>query len=148
MMDVYERLIAAPADDIHDAVVLDHLQRERGRFRVNSARGEEVRVFLKRGQTLRIGEVLRTTCGKYLVVEGAEEDVLYAEATDWQTFSRACYHLGNRHTRVEIGERGMRIVNDHVLQAMLEDLGLTTRVERAVFVPEPGAYAKGHGHHH
>jgi len=149
MFEVYERMSAAPSEKIRGAIVLDHLQRERGRFRAETADGEEVRVFLERGQTLRVGEFLRASCGSCFVVAGAEEEVTYAECDDWQLFSRACYHLGNRHTKVQIGERWLRIARDHVLAEMLRDLGLRTREQVSVFIPEPGAYAgRGHGHHH
>jgi len=148
MFEVYERLPATLQENIHDSLVLDHLQRERGRFRAVSAGGEEVRVFLERGNTLRVGELLRTRCGKCLVVAGAEEQVLRAGTDDWQLFSRACYHLGNRHTKVQIGERWLRIARDHVLGEMLSELGLEVIEEVAVFEPESGAYARGHSHGH
>jgi urease accessory protein len=149
MMEIYERLTATPADQIHDQIVLDHLQRERGRFKAVSAGGEEVRVFLERGQTLQVGELLKTACGKCLQVAGAEEQVLEARTSDAHVFSRACYHLGNRHTKVQIGQHWLRITPDHVLQEMLQELGLQTATLSAVFIPESGAYARGgHGHHH
>lgn len=149
MLEVFERLAAAPADKIHDSVPLDHLQRERGRFKAATRSGEEVRVFLERGQTLKVGELLKTRCGKYLLVAGAEEALLQAQTADPHLFSRACYHLGNRHTKVEIGTDWLRITPDHVLEEMLVKLGLETQHLRAVFVPESGAYARGgHGHHH
>ncbi|MFV8816509.1 urease accessory protein UreE [Haliea sp. E17] len=149
MYEIYERLTAVPSEKIRGDIVLDHLQRERGRFRAWTSGGEEVRVFLERGQTLRVGEILRAACGACFVVAGAEEEVTWAGTDDWQLFSRACYHLGNRHTKVQIGARWLRISRDHVLEDMLRDLGLQTRDEVAVFIPESGAYAgKGHAHHH
>ena len=77
-----------------------------------------------------------------------DELVLRAETADWTLFARACYHLGNRHTKVQVGERWLRIAPDHVLQEMLELLGLETSEETAPFVPESGAYSGGHGHGH
>lgn len=148
MYEIHQRLTAVPTEKIHDAIVLDHLQRERGRFRARSAGGDEVGVFLQRGQTLRVGEYLRADCGTCFVVAGAEEAVTRADCDDWHTFSRACYHLGNRHTKIQIGERWLHIARDHVLEEMLRDLGMRTREEVAVFIPEPGAYSgKGHSHH-
>ncbi|AQA17702.1 urease accessory protein UreE [Halioglobus japonicus] len=149
MLEVYERQTAAAADNIHAQVVLDHLQRERGRFKAESSNGEEVRIFLERGQTLQVGEILKTRCGKFLQVDGAREAVLEASTDDALLFSRACYHLGNRHTKVQIGAGWLRISPDHVLEEMLSELGLATVSTQAVFVPESGAYARGgHGHHH
>jgi urease accessory protein len=84
-------------------------------------------------------------------VKGAVEDVAHASCEDWEAFSKACYHLGNRPTKIQVGERWLRIKPDHVLEAMLHMLGLIVSHEEAVFVPESGAYSSGgnsHGHSH
>jgi urease accessory protein len=150
MLEIYQRLNSESVESVDGQLTLDHLQREKGRFKAESSCGEEVRVFLERGHTLAIGEVLRSNCGKNLSVIGAVETVTYATSEDWGQFSKACYHLGNRHIKIQIGDRWLRITPDHVLEEMLQQLGLTTRSEQAVFVPEPGAYVQrgGHGHHH
>jgi urease accessory protein len=135
-------------DPIEDHVVLDHLLREKGRFKVASEAGAEVRVFLERGNTLNIGDLLRSDCGKNISVRGAVESVAYAKTDDWEVFSKACYHLGNRHTKIEIGQLWLCITPDHVLQVMLESFGMTVSVEKRVFIPESGAYKRGgYGHH-
>lgn len=149
--EVYERLDlgANTAVAVDEQLVLDHLQRERGRFKAESQSGAEIRVFLERGKTLQIGEILRSQCGHHIVVTGAEEAVMEAECADWEMFARACYHLGNRHVKLQIDGRRLRIVPDHVLGDMLIGLGLEVRETRAVFVPESGAYgAHRHGHSH
>lgn len=149
MMEIIERVPLAAAGTIYDAVELDHLLREKGRFRTRTASGLDVGFFLERGNTLAVGEILRSRCGRYLQVEGAVEPVLTARCEDWRLFSRACYNLGNRHVKLQVGERWLRITPDHVLTEMLEQLGLEVVEEEAVFVPESGAYAHGgHGHHH
>ncbi len=61
---------------------------------------------------------------------------------------RACYHLGNRHVKLQVGERWLRMQPDHVLEEMLELLGLTLTHQETVFVPESGAYSNGGHHHH
>jgi urease accessory protein len=61
---------------------------------------------------------------------------------------RAAYHLGNRHVPLEVGEGYLRYLQDHVLDAMLCDLGLSVSAEEAPFEPEAGAYARGHAHGH
>lgn len=145
-LEVYKRL--DHAYDVDDEVVLAHEVREKGRFKVMSKKGIEVRVFLERGKTLEVGEYLQTECGKVIAIAGAEEEVVKASCDDWQTFSKACYHLGNRHVKIQVGERWLRIKPDYVLEEMLELLGLSLTKETAVFVPESGAYAGGHHHHH
>jgi urease accessory protein len=147
MLEVYERLGMHCHYKADCAVVLTHEQRDRGRLKLTSDTGEEVRIFLDRGKPLQVGEFLKTTCGCYVKVVGAVEIVALASSDDWHTFSRACYHLGNRHTKIEVGERWLRIKPDHVLEEMLVQLGLVVSHEDAVFMPESGAYSHGHSHH-
>ncbi len=143
--EVYERLDHVHAVD--DTLVLEYDVRVKGRFKATSAKGVEVRVFLERGKTLRVGEGLKTQCGKSIAIAGAIETVTEARCSDWERFSKACYHLGNRHVQVEISERCLRIKPDYVLEEMLELLGLELTSTQAVFNPEDGAYAGGHHHH-
>ncbi|MGB0663719.1 MAG: urease accessory protein UreE [Pontibacterium sp.] len=149
MIDIYERLGTHCHESCYDVVELDHLQRDRGRLRLfGKNTGEEVRVFLERGKPLLVGEWLKSECGKYVQVVGATESVAEASCEDWFTFARACYHLGNRHVRLQVLERKLLIKPDHVLEDMLVQLGLTVTHAQAVFVPEPGAYSGGGHHHH
>lgn len=147
MLEVTERIGLHCHDTVDATVVLTHEQRDRGRLKLVSKAGEEVRVFLERGKPLLVGEYLKTNCGKVVQVEGAVEEVALASCEDWHTFARACYHLGNRHTKIEVGERWLRIKPDHVLEDMLHQIGLLVTHEQAVFKPENGAYAHGHHHH-
>ena len=150
MLEVYERLPDfAPRSDA-ESLVLDHLQREKGRFKTFLSDGTEVRVFLERGKVLPIGQGLRSVCGRHLVVEGALEPVVLARTDNWVLFANACYHLGNRHVRLQIGDRWLRMTPDHVVEEMLVTLGLDVFHENAVFEPESGAYhgaAHAHQHH-
>ena len=148
MLDIYERLGTHCHAKVNATVVLSHEQRERGRLRLQSTEGMEVRLFLERGKPLKVGEYLKSQCGQIVRIEGAVEDVMMAQCTDWPTFARACYHLGNRHVKVQVGELWLRIKPDHVLGDMLAQLGLTVHLQQAVFVPESGAYARAAAHHH
>ncbi len=134
---------------VENAVVeLDHIQREKGRLKIRSLEGDEVRIFIQRGQLLGKGELLPTRCGHYIRVALAKEQVVTAVCDDWFAFAQACYHLGNRHTRIQIGERWLRFLPDPVLIELVEKLGLTTSQEYAEFIPEAGAYAAKHSHNH
>lgn len=161
MIEVYERHVAFTEVQAQDLalspmpavppireLLLTHEQRSRGRLRLPQPDGVEVRLFLQRGEALQLGEYLRGSKGELLRVAGAVEQVATAVCEDWPTFSKACYHLGNRHVKLQIGERWLRIVRDHVLEAMLQGLGLAVQHELAVFDPEGGAYAHGHAHGH
>lgn len=148
MLEIYERLGTQGNYPADTRVILTHEQRDRGRLRVFSPEGEEIRIFLTRGSPLLVGETLRAQCGRYVLVEGAIEPVAAASCEDWPTFARACYHLGNRHVKVQVGERVLRILPDHVLEEMLQQLGLVIEHAMHVFVPESGAYSHGSGHGH
>ncbi|WP_406828299.1 urease accessory protein UreE [Microbulbifer sp. ARAS458-1] len=151
-LEIFQRLGVKSELSADYHVTLDHLQRDRGRLRVFANDGTEVRIFLERGKPLLVGEILQSECGKIIKVVGAEEPVTTARCDDWVTFSRACYHLGNRHVKLQISDsaedRWLRITPDHVLEEMLELLGLTLTREQAVLVPESGAYSGGHSHSH
>lgn len=150
-MNVYQKVNSHCHELVADVLVLNHEQRQKGRLKVQTQAGAEVRLFLERGKSLVPGELLQTECGQILQVEAAHEDVMIARSDDWLTFSRACYHLGNRHVKIEVNALELKITPDYVLQAMLEQLGLEVETCRAVFVPESGAYSVGvggHGHHH
>lgn len=146
-MEIYERLGVDYPATTADRIVLTHEQRERGRLRAATDSGREAKIFLKRGAPLQVGEVLRSQCGTLLRVDGALERVAVARCDDWERFARACYHLGNRHVKVEVGARSVSIVADHVLEEMLSRLGLEVTHEQRVFRPESGAYSHGHHHH-
>lgn len=148
MLIVHERLGTVSPVSIDARLTLTHDQREKGRLRAVSDAGEEVQVFLERGKALQVGEFLKSDCGKHIQVAGAIEPITEAHCHDWKTFSRACYHLGNRHVKIEVGDRWLRIKPDHVLEAMLIQQGLTVVADKAVFNPESGAYAPSISHSH
>jgi len=131
-----------------DSLTLPYELRQRGRLKSVTDNGVEVGLFLERGKVLADGMLLESDCGKRIRVRAQDEAVITAVCDDWLTFARACYHLGNRHVPLQVGERWVRFQPDHVLEEMVRLLGLTTRSELAPFDPEGGAYSGGHHHHH
>lgn len=134
--------------EFNDFLVLPYALRQKGRFKTKSKAGQDVGVFLIRGEVLQHGDCLFSECGKVLKVEAEAEAVVTAVATDWLTFAKSCYHLGNRHVPMEIGELWVRFQPDHVLEEMVTLFGLTCSYHKASFTPENGAYASGGHHHH
>jgi urease accessory protein len=61
---------------------------------------------------------------------------------------RAAYHLGNRHTPVELSDGYLQLESDPVLRQMLEGIGMRVTLVNAPFQPEAGAYGGGHRHGH
>jgi urease accessory protein len=96
---------------------------------------------------LRGGDRLLTDDGRVVRVVAAEEALMEARCGDAAALARCAFHLGNRHTPVEVREGALRFGADDVLAAMLRGLGATVEPLSAPFEPEAGAYAAGHHHH-
>ncbi len=80
-------------------------------------------------------------------MSAAPEDLIEVRCADADALARAAYHLGNRHTPVQVGAGWLRLAADDVLATMLRGLGATVTPVRAPFEPEAGAYAAGsHAH--
>ena len=147
MLQVFERLDHTH-DEINDSITLDHDTRKKSRIKGVTDKGADIGIFVERGHPLLVGEILKTECGLLIEVKGQAEAVSTALSTDWLTFSKVCYHLGNRHTTLQVGELWVRFKPDHVLEELAENYGLTIDKTAAVFAPENGAYGKRSGHSH
>jgi urease accessory protein len=126
-------------------LVLAYDLRQKCRLRTQSTEGEEVGLFLPRGEVLRDGDVLQAQDGRRVRVTAKPEKVLQIECADPLQLTRIAYHLGNRHVALQVGEGWLRIADDYVLRQMAEGLGGTVVEMEAPFEPEPGAYG-GHMH--
>ena len=131
-------------------VELDWDVRQKSRFDATDSEGRKLGVFLPRGTLVRGGDVLVSEDGSLVKVIAAPQAVLVITAcADHGTpfdLTRAAYHLGNRHVALQVGDGWLRLLDDYVLKAMLEQLGAHTETLEAPFQPEHGAY--GGGHHH
>jgi urease accessory protein len=128
-------------------VVLSYDERFLRRKRLVTEGGEGVLVDLPATVNLSPGDALQTDDGRLVEVSAASEPVLRVTGGN---LARLAWHIGNRHTPCEVAEGYLAIRQDHVLEAMLVQLG--ARVERvfAPFRPEGGAYGHGRtlGHDH
>ncbi|WP_263140856.1 urease accessory protein UreE [Pseudomonas sp. RIT-PI-AD] len=128
---------------------LNYEARSKSRLRCFSGDGEDVGLFLERGQSpLYDGECLRAEDGRVVRVRAAAEHLLHVTCASAFELTRAAYHLGNRHVALQIGDGWLRLLDDYVLQAMLEQLGAQVDALEAPFQPEQGAYGGGHHHSH
>src|SRR5262249_19267329 len=144
MLIVRERI--SPQQHVDAELVLPFEQRQKSRLRTVLASGEEVGLFLERGTTLGGADCLRGEDGRVVRVVAADEALMEVRSADSHALSRAAYHLGNRHTPVQVGETWLRFAADQVLAQMLAGLGVKVTSITAPFEPEPGAYAGGHHH--
>jgi urease accessory protein len=139
---------------------LPYEQRIKSRLRTCLSDGTEVGVLLPRSTVMYHGDWLRSAEGITVRVEAAAESVSTVSSPNPRLLALACYHLGNRHMALQIGEGWVRYLHDHVIDDMVRGLGLEVMAESAPFEPESGAYGghafqggghggdHGHGHHH
>jgi len=137
------------AERVDDTLSLTFELRQKSRLRTRAASGEEVGLFLERGQLLADGQLLAAEDGRVVEVHAATETLSHVVATSPTELTRAAYHLGNRHVPVEVGDGWLRLGCDHVLIDMLErHFAVTLSTVEAPFNPETGAYGGGHHHSH
>lgn len=129
-------------------LTLPYDARCKSRFAATLDSGEDVGVVLPRGTVLRDGDMLVADDGGLVRVIAAAQSVLLVRAPERLTLMRAAYHLGNRHTPVEVGIDALKLEADPVLEDMLKRLGAQVEHATLPFQPEAGAYGGGHRHGH
>ncbi len=110
--------------------------------------GEDVALLMPRGTVLADGDMLVADDGGLVRIAAASEQLMRVRAANPGQLMRAAYHLGNRHTPVELGHDFLQLEIDPVLKQMLQGIGMQVEIVDAPFQPEPGAYGGGHRHGH
>jgi urease accessory protein len=136
-----------PTQKAHATLTLPFELRQKSRLRAVLDNGQEVGLLLPRGDILRDGDCLRAENGMIIRLNAAKEALSTVASTDTLLLHKACYHLGNRHVPLQITDNGLRYLQDHVLDQMVESLGLSVKHEMLSFEPESGAYQQ-HAHTH
>ena len=136
-----------------DRVVLDADARQRRRGMLQGEGGTRFLLDLPHVTMLRDGDGLMLDIGAIVRVTARPEPLMEIAASNPHHLARLAWHLGNRHTDVQIAGATLRIRRDHVLADMLTGLGATVTEIEAPFDPEQGAYGgpghgHGDGHHH
>jgi urease accessory protein len=82
-----------------------------------------------------------------VLVAGRAESLLELRAPTPFDMVRLAWHLGNRHTDLQIDGDRIFIRHDHVLEDMAGRLGAMVTPVEAPFDPESGASAHDEQHH-
>jgi urease accessory protein len=127
-----------------DLVVLDASDRHRRRIMLKGERGAEFLLDLDEAVVLRDGDGIMLDDGGIVLVTGQAEPLAEIVVRTSRELVQMAWHLGNRHTDVQIVGDKLRIRRDHVLEEMAAGLGGKVSAIDAPFDPEPGA---PHGHH-
>lgn len=148
MLYVYQQITPNPWVRPDKLLILPYELRKKSRFRTQCEDGSDIGLLLPRGTVLPDGAYLQTDCGLIIQVQAAIEQLSQGHSSDPLSLLKAAYHLGNRHVALQITEHYLCYQHDHVLDAMLQQLGLEVTIIEAPFQPEAGAYAGGHQHEH
>lgn len=128
-----------------DRVRLDAGERHRRRIRLTGEQGTDFLLDLDEAVALRDGDGIVLDDGTTVLVAGEAEPLLELRARTSLDMVRLAWHLGNRHTDVQIDGDNIRIRQDHVLEEMARGLGASVAKVEAPFDPE--ICAPGHEHH-
>jgi urease accessory protein len=132
--------------DAADVVVLDAGDRHRRRIVLKAERGTDFLLDLDEAVALRDGDGIMLDDGGIVLVAGQAESLAEVSVRTPIALVQLAWHLGNRHTDVQIVGDRLRIRRDHVLEEMAAGLGATVTVVDAPFEPEAGAPHREHHH--
>lgn len=133
---------------IWDLAVLAHDERRVRRRAVPLVHGDEVLVDFPEPLTFAQGGALELEDGRCVEIIAAEEHLIEVRGRDTLHLMELCWHLGNRHLKVQIehgqGDERALILRDHVIRDMLIGLGATVLDVSEPFAPLEGAYHHSH----
>ena len=136
-------------DEAVDCVTLDADDRTRRRIVLTGEKSIQFLLDFEGPVTLHHGDGLVLDNGSIVLVSGMPEPLAEIAASSPREFVRLAWHLGNRHTDVQITGSRIRIRRDHVLEEMLRGLGATVTFIVAPFEPHATVpHSHDHGHDH
>jgi urease accessory protein len=129
-----------------DFIVLDAQDRHRRRVVFVGEHGTTYLLDLPNAAQLHDGDGLLLEDGSMVRVTGKPEPLVEVSAKSPRELARIAWHIGNRHTEMQLVGDSLRIRRDHVIEDMLRGIGASLTFLEAPFEPESGAY--DHGHHY
>jgi urease accessory protein len=127
-----------------EIVVMDSAARHLRRKLITLQHGDEVLVDLEKTTKFDDRDCLILEDGRLVQIIASDEELLEITARDSTHLTQLAWHIGNRHLEAQIEATRILIRRDHVIAAMLKQLGATVAEVREIFTPEHGAYAHGH----
>ena len=134
----------------YDLIVLSAHERHLRRRVLTLQHGDRVLVDLPQATRLKDRDRLALDDGRHVEVIAADEPLYEVRCADPVRRARIAWALGNRHTQIELRDDAIFLAPDHVLRAMLIQMGATVGEIVAPFEPEPsfGGHAHAHDHPH
>lgn len=139
--------MAAARSAPYGQVVLSYDERLLRRKRLVTTAGEGFLVDLAEVSNLDLFFGFLLDDGRVIEVVAAQEPVLVITGPQLTQYA---WHIGNRHTPCQVEADRLVIRADHVLAAMLGQLGAKVELDDLAFRPMMGAYGTGRpmGHDH
>ena len=131
-----------------DRVTLDAGDRNRRRIVLTGEKGTQFLLDEAKPVSLRDGDGLLLDDGAIVLIAGLAEPLIEISAGSVLDAVRLAWHLGNRHTDVQIAGDKIRIRRDHVIEDMLRGLGAKLSSLDVPFDPEPASPSHEHHHEH
>jgi urease accessory protein len=132
-----------PVAEMRDEVAFDHDQRYRRRMRFTAIGDADVLLDLPEAMQVRDGDAYELAEGGFIRVRAVAETLLEVTAKDADSLAVLAWHIGNRHLAAQFLPGRFRLLDDHVIAAMLIQLGGEVAYVTAPFDPESGAYHHG-----
>ncbi|RDV01947.1 urease accessory protein UreE [Undibacter mobilis] len=129
-----------------DSVLLDHVQRAGGSFRVATVKGQTLDMAFQ--GRLHTDDVIALDDGSFVEVVASTEPLLEARAADVSALARIAWYLGDRHIAVQLLPNRIRALREPATEDLLKALGAKVTPLEAPFEPEGGAYEVPSGHSH
>ena len=135
-----------PHDECPMAIAIEEGRTVRGAEAI-AERPDGNRIWFEPFPTpLRDGDGIMLDDGGIVLVAGQAESLAEVAVRTPLALVQLAWHLGNRHTDVQIVGDRLRIRRDHVLEEMAAGLGATVTAIDAPFDPEAGAPHHEHDH--
>jgi urease accessory protein len=128
-----------------DRVVLDAGDRQRRRAVLTGEKGMAFLLDFDKPTMLRDGDGLVLDDGSIVLVAGEPEPLVEISTRSKTDTLRLAWHIGNRHTELQVVGDALRIRRDHVLEDMLSGQGAHLRPVDAAFDPLAPDGSDGHG---
>ena len=133
------------ASSVIDRVVLDAGDRQRRRAVLTGEKGTTFLLDFDKPTMLRDGDGLVLDDGFVVLVAGEPEPLIEIATHKKIDMLRLAWHIGNRHTEVQVAGDALRIRRDHVLEDMLRGQGASLKAVDAAFDPLAADGSDGHG---
>jgi urease accessory protein len=124
------------AADAIDQVTLAADDRQRRRAVLTGEKSTTFLLDFEKPVTLHDGDGLVLDDGTIVLVAGEREPLVEITIRDKTDLVRLAWHIGNRHTDVQIVKDALRIRRDHVLEDMLRGQGAVLKPVETAFDPE------------